>query len=593
MEEIHGDGGPLPPIPDDLTIHEFILDTPYPSRPVPRKPQPWLIEEKTGREIGSDELRARVFGLANALKTRWNIGQVHLVPCIFSPNHVGAQLPHCHPSYTSLRTANPSYTAEELVYQLDTTKAKLLFVHPANLSIALDAVRAIGIPADCVVLFDPVPGSTRPNVQDLVVRGLRETQQFTERRLKAGEAKTKLALLCFSSGTTGKAKAVMIPHYSIIANVIQMAQHLRLTDETMPSEHICYKPGSVTLAVLPFFHLYGMHMILFGSMFFASTVVVSQKFELEQMLESVQRYRVTHLYLVPPMALLMCKARPERPANVSRSCLLQSPVTKNYDLSSVYFLMVGAAPVSAELTEQLIRVLPQGCWIGQGYGMSELATCISFHRPDQKIGTLGCAGVLLPGIIARVVKQDGSRASFGEPGELHLKSPSMSLGYLNNTKATAETFRDGWLITGDEVTINEKKEIFVVDRIKELIKVRGYQVAPAELEGHLLDHPDIADVCVVGIPDQYSGELPFAFVVLRAETQARIKHDPAQEDSVRASIMKHVTDHKVYYKRLAGVEFVDSVPKNPSGKLLRRILRDQAKAMLAKGQLKLAPKAKL
>ncbi|KAL1948462.1 hypothetical protein VTO73DRAFT_12537 [Trametes versicolor] len=576
MAEIHGSDAPLAHIPDDLTISQFILDTQHPLRPVPNPEQPWFIDETTGREIKLKELRARISGLANAMKVRWNIGEDDVV-CIFSPNHVdyGAAIWATHQLGSIVTTANPSYTAEEVAYQLEATKAKLIIVHPLNLSVALDAARIVGLPAGRVVLFDPVPGSSQANVQDLVTEGLKGPLRFTERRLKPGEAKKKLALFCFSSGTTGKPKAVMISHYSIIANMVQVAQFLRLTDKTLPPEQVAYRPGSVTLSVLPFFHVYGLHVILFGSLFFGSTIVVTQKFNLEQMLKSIQRYRITHLFLVPPMVVLLCK----------------SPIVKNYDLSSAYFLMVGAAPLSADLTEQLVRILPHAPFIGQGYGMTELATSVAHLRLDMKIGTPGNSGMLLPGIVARVVKQDGTLAGYNELGELLLKSPSMSLGYLNNPTATAETFTDGWLHTGDEVMINEQKEVFVVDRIKELIKVRGFQVAPAELEGHLLEHADVVDACVVGIPDQYSGELPYAYVVPSPDAQARIARGPAEEGQVRTAILQHVVDHKVYYKRLAGIEFLPAIPKNPSGKLLRRVLREQAKTDLAAG--KLTPKPKL
>jgi acyl-CoA synthetase (AMP-forming)/AMP-acid ligase II len=154
----------------------------------------------------------------------------------------------------------------------------------------------------------------------------------------------------------------------------------------------------------------------------------------------------------------------------------------------------------------------------------------------------------------------------------------MAIGYLNNDKATKETFIDGWIHTGDEVVIKENRELFIVDRLKEIIKVRGFQVAPAELEGHLLNHPDVADVCVVGIPDDFSGELPLAFVVAETNAAKRLAADPQGAEKLKSTLMKHVADHKVQYKHLTDLEFVDSVPKNPSGKLLRRVLRDKARA---------------
>ncbi|KAH9903408.1 acetyl-CoA synthetase-like protein [Cubamyces lactineus] len=587
MSTIEADGGPLPPIPDDLSVADFILNRQHPLRPSPNCLHPLLIEESTGRQIGSDELRARIFGLANSLKLRWDIGEAFDVvsTCLFSPNHVDFVVAMWAVQRLGavITTANPSFTAEELAYQLETARATLLFVHAANLQVALEASRASGISPERIILFDPAPEGMS-NIQDLVIQGLREEQRFSEYRFQPGEGRTKPAVLCFSSGTTGRPKAVAIPHYSIIANLIQLGQYLHLTDGTIPPEELAYRPGGVAnstslflSAVLPFYHVYGLHMVLFSSLWLGSAVVVSQKFQLERMLESIQRYRITHLYLVPPMAIRLCK----------------SAVINKYDLSSVYFFMVGAAPVSAELTDQLVRVLPKNCRIGQGYGMTEMANIISFLQLDQRVGTLGSAGVLVPGVTARVVKSDGTLAGFNELGELHLKSPSMSLGYLNNPKANTETFKDGWLHTGDEVMINERKEVFITDRIKELIKVRGFQVAPAELEGHLLTHPDVAESCVVGIPDQYSGELPFAFIVLRPDASARIQRVSSEEAKVRADVIEYVGKHKVYYKRLAGVEFVNTVPKTPSGKLLRRHLRDKAKEMLAKEQLKFAVKPKL
>ncbi|RPD61667.1 acetyl-CoA synthetase-like protein [Lentinus tigrinus ALCF2SS1-7] len=573
MTEIHSDGGPLPHVPDDFTIEQFILDGQHPVKPQWYDLRPVMIEEATGRAIGSDELRARVHGLANALKIRWNIGHDD-VACIFSPNHVDyvVALWAVQKLGGIVSTANPTYTAEDLVYQLQLIKARILIVHPWVLPVALEAARTCGIPPDQIILLEPVAGSPYSNIQELVKFGLGQTQQFAPLRLSPGGAKKKLAFLSFSSGTTGKPKAVMVTHYGIICNLVQIGGYLKLNDESVPTERKMYRPGSVSLAVVPFYHAYGMHMLLFGSMVLQSTIVVSPKFSLERMLQSIQQYRVTHLCIVPPQVLLLCK----------------SPLVKNYDLSSVYFLMCGGAPLSAELQEQLVRTLPN-CIIGQGYGMTEISTGVTFIPHDRQVDASGSAGLMLPGLIARVVRPDGSLAGYDEPGELHLHTPSRSIGYLNNPTATAETYYDGWIRTGDEVLITPRKEIFVIDRLKELIKVRGFQVAPSELEGHLLDHPAVADVCVVGIPDDFSGELPFAFVVLapNAQTDSKEKEKDleAWKTNLKEMLMKHVSDHKTPYKRLAGVEFVDAIPKNPSGKLLRRVLRDRAREMVSRGQL--------
>jgi len=270
--------------------------------------------------------------------------------------------------------------------------------------------------------------------------------------------------------------------------------------------------------------------------------------------------------LVPPMIVMLCK----------------HPAAQDYDLSNVRNIMVGAAPLSSELTKQLVRKLPYSN-VFQGYGLTETSTTVTMGALTQKVSTLGSAGRLIPGVIARVIKSDGSYGTFGEEGELVIKSPSNALRYSNNEEATKETFIDGWVRTGDKAFINEKYEVFVVDRLKEIMKVRGFQVAPAELEGYLLDHAFVADVCVVGVPDEFSGELPFAFIVPDPQAAQLIKKGEKEIAKVKAAIAKHVSDTKVPYKHLAGgIEFIDVIPKNPSGKLLRRLLRDKAKESRAK-----------
>lgn len=503
--------------------------------------------------------------MANELKARWNIAENDTV-CLFSPNDVDwpVVLWAVHRLGAILTPANPGYNAEELTHQLTLSESRLIVTHVASLPAATAAAKQAGIPLDRVVVIgaasSPRPHST---VQELVAAGLSKLPVFEERRLRPGEAKTKLALLCFSSGTTGKPKAVSVSHYAMVANIIQN----KLAIGKAPR----YAPGDVAFGVLPFYHVFGMVVVLHLHMYIGTTLVVVPKFSFENFLKSIQRYHVKHLMIVPPMAVLMVK----------------SPLTKKYNLNSVKWLMSGAAPLSAELTDQLTKVIPQ-CAIGQGYGMTETFTTIALSPNDVIPATPGCAGVLIPGVSARVVKVDGTIAKFGEPGELLVTGPSMALGYYKNPQATAESFVDGWVRTGDEVVLNQKGEVFILDRIKEILKVKGFQVAPAELEGHLLNHPDVADCCVVGIPHEYSGEAPLAFVVLSHVAQARVKANPAEANAIKAALIKFVADAKVDYKRLTGgVEIVDSIPKNPSGKLLRRVLRDQARAMRAKTPAKL------
>ncbi|KAF9646962.1 amp dependent CoA ligase [Thelephora ganbajun] len=559
FRSIHGE---CPEIPDDLSIPQFFLDSWHPLRPTRPVGSPWVIDDESGNTLDYEQIRSRSYGLAQVLKTRWRLEEDQ-VAAIFSPNHTYYPI-ICfgvHRIGAAITAANPTFSAEELQYQLEATKAQLLFVHPAALKAGLAAAKAVGLSTDSVVLIEPAPNTEQRFVtlDEAILEGLQQPERFVDRQLKPGEAKTKIAFYNSSSGTTGKPKSVAIPHYSVIANVLQKARMNRVYDPTVPPERRRFAAGSVSLNVLPQFHIYGCIVAVFFQIFCGCSVLVIPKFNFTSFLGSIQKYRVSTLFVVPPMIVLLCK----------------HPATKNYDLSSVRAVMVGAAPTSAELTGQLMALLPNINFF-QGYGLTETATTVCMGPLDKKVGTLGSAGQLLPGIRARLLKPDGTYGGPGEQGELVIYSPSNALGYVNNEQATKETFIDGWVRTGDEAIIDANNDIFIVDRLKEIMKVRGFQVAPAELEGHLLNNLFVSDVCVVGVPDEYSGEVPFAFVVPSAEANERIKR--GEEKLVKAQIAKYVADAKAPYKHLVGgIEFIDIIPKNPSGKLLRRLLRDKAK----------------
>ncbi|KAI9804403.1 MAG: hypothetical protein M1825_001302 [Sarcosagium campestre] len=291
---------------------------------------------------------------------------------------------------------------------------------------------------------------------------------------------------------------------------------------------------------------------------------------MRQLLEAIQRFKINTLYLVPPIIIAMTNNK---------------AVLDKYDLSSVKAIFTGAAPLGAESAENLEKQHPS--WtIRQGYGLTETSTVICSTSPHDI--WYGSSGSLLPGVQARIVSPQGDDIDvYDQPGELVVKSPSVVLGYLNNERATKETFQDGWMRTGDEAvvrkSVNGHEHIFIVDRIKELIKVKGMQVAPAELEAHLLTHPAVADAAVIPVHDDAAGERPKAFVVKSSQV--------ALEDSDQLlvrDIIKHVKQHKAKHKWLeGGVEFIDVIPKSPSGKILRRLLRDKEKEKRRKSGAKL------
>ncbi|EAU85801.1 phenylacetyl-CoA ligase [Coprinopsis cinerea okayama7 len=561
MEFLPQPNVPLPHLPDDLTLPQFILDAEHPTKPKRNEDIPWLIDDETGRRLGGAELKRRTLGLSNALHLRYGIGRDDVV-LVYSRNHTDYPVAIWATQQLGgvISGANPDFSKQELVYQIQEAKARLLIAHPQSFDTALAAARETGIPDQNVILFD-VPGvqppSTRQTVEGLVQYGLSQPISFTELKLRPGEGKTKLAFLSFSSGTTGRPKAVAIQHHSVIVNIIQWAVHNKVNDDYAPWSEQRFRPGDVATAVLPFYHIYGLVLNLHALLHAGMSVVVTARFNIDSMMKSIAKYRITHLYLVPPMVVQFCKY----------PGINESPIRKQIRL-----VFCGAAPLTHELNAQMFELFPNA-QIGQGYGMTESGPLTMAFPISQKRGVPGSSGHLLPGTVARVVKFDGTLAGYDEPGELWIKTPAITLGYANNEEATRETFIDGWVRTGDEVVIDKAGE--------EIMKVRGFQVAPAELEGCLLEHPDVSNACVVGIPDDYSGEVPLAFVALSPSAATRAK-DPMEAERIKASITKHVADQKVHYKRLAGgVEFIAQIPVSPSGKLLRRVLRDQAKTLAA------------
>ena len=302
----------------------------------------------------------------------------------------------------------------------------------------------------------------------------------------------------------------------------------------------------VALAVLPFFHIYGMQVLMNGLLAQGVTIITVPRFDLEQVLGLIQDQRVTRFFAVPPIVLALAK----------------HPLVDSYDLSSLRQIFSGAAPLSAELAlEAGARV---GCEVVQGYGMTEMSPVSHLTPPGQfKAGT---CGVTVPNAECRIVDPvTGADQPVDGEGELWVRGPMVMKGYLNNPEATALTVdADGWLHTGDIGAIDADGHMTIVDRVKELIKVKGFQVAPAELEALLLTHPSIADAAVIGIPDEESGEVPRAFIVVKPQQSLTA-------DEVTDFTRQHVATYKVVHD----VVFTEAIPKSASGKILRRMLRDQ------------------
>jgi acyl-CoA synthetase (AMP-forming)/AMP-acid ligase II len=344
--------------------------------------------------------------------------------------------------------------------------------------------------------------------------------------------------LPYSSGTTGLPKGVMLTNRNLVANILQTVAIQEPTDE------------DTVIGVLPFFHIYGMQVIMNCTLRSGGTIVTMPRFDLEQFLRLIQEHRVTRAYVVPPIAL----------------ALARHPAVDQFDTSSLNFVMSGAAPLGAELEDECRNRLG-GALVLQGYGMTETSPVTHCIPMDPDAARPGSIGPALANTECRIVVLEEDRdAEPGERGELWIRGPQIMAGYLNNDEATRATIDDeGWLHTGDIAIVDEDGYFAIVDRVKELIKYKGFQVAPAELEALLVQHPCVADAAVIPVPDEEAGEIPKAFLVLRGE---------ASENDIKEFVAGKVAT----YKQVRAVEFIDEIPKSPSGKILRRVLRDRESA---------------
>src|SRR3954468_19808405 len=344
-----------------------------------------------------------------------------------------------------------------------------------------------------------------------------------------------LAVLPYSSGTTGQMKGVMLTHRNLVANIEQAWNSMPLDDE------------DVLVGLMPFFHIYGQTVVLNMGLAKGSTIVTMQRFDLDGLLGIIEERRVTWLHIAPPIVLAFATA----------------PQIEGRDLSSLKLIISGAAPLDAELAGRAEERI--GVPIRQGYGMTELSPVSHKSRLARVEETPpGSVGALIPNTEARLVDPEtGEDAPEGEEGEIWIRGPQVMKGYLNNAAATDETLvGDGWIRTGDIGRVDENGFFYIVDRLKELIKYKGYQVAPAELEAVLVSHPKVKDAGVIGVPNADGEEIPKACVVTEDELDAE-------------ELIAFVAERVAPYKRIREVEFVDEVPKSASGKILRRLLREQ------------------
>lgn len=478
-----------------------------------------LTDGPTGRQITAQRFIDSVKELAGGLKAR-NAGTLALM----APNipeycvvfHAVAWSGGC------VTTINPTYTDQEIRHQLNDSGATILVTIPDFADVSLKAIEGTSVSE--IYVIGEAPKGTKP---------LNELMGASLEAQSPVDLVNDTVVLPYSSGTTGLPKGVMLSHQNLTSNV----------DAALAM--IPIKQGDVTSAFLPFFHIYGMTALMNCHLSAGAGLVTMPRFDMELFLQIAQDYKVNRLWVVPPVVLALAKL----------------PIVDDYDLSSVEEIFSGAAPLGAALCQSVEERI--GCAAIQGYGMTELSP-IS-HVSTKDATKPGAVGRTLPNISCKIINTETGKAlGKNEEGALLVKGPNVMLGYLNNDKATAETIDiDGFLHTGDIGFFDDDGYLFIVDRLKELIKYKGFQVAPAELEAVLMAHPDVGDAGVIGIPDEEAGELPMAFV-MRAQGS----------DIDAETLINDVSSQLASYKKLHRIEFIDAIPKSASGKILRRILRD-------------------
>nr|QTO31268.1 4-coumarate-CoA ligase [Ocimum kilimandscharicum] len=350
------------------------------------------------------------------------------------------------------------------------------------------------------------------------------------------------AAILYSSGTTGKSKGVMLTHGNFIA-MIELFVRFEASLYDYPST------ANVYLAVVPMFHVYGLSLFVLGLLSLGSTVVTMRKFDGDEMVRAIDRYGVTHLHAVPPILVALTKRAKNTDGNGFRSLRQVS---------------CGAAPLSEKSIVELIEALPHVDFI-QGYGMTESTALATRGYNNGGVKKYSSVGLLSPNIEAKVVDWvTGALVPPGSIGELWLRTPGNMKGYLNNTEATVGALdKEGWLHTGDIVYFDQEGYLYVIDRLKEVIKYKGFQIAPADLEAVLMSHPEVADAAVTGVRDEEAGEIPVAFVIPKEGTSLSA-----------ATLMDHVAKQVAPYKKVRKVYFRSSIPRSPAGKILRRELKN-------------------
>ncbi|KAK9066333.1 hypothetical protein SSX86_013654 [Deinandra increscens subsp. villosa] len=514
-------------IPKHLPLHSYCFEniSDFSDRPC-------LIDGATGEVYTYADVELTSRKVASALHQKGiNKGDVIMILLPNSPEFVYSFIGASYLGAVSTM-ANPFFTAAETIKQAKASGAKIIITQSSHVPKVRDYASDNSINVICI---------------DSAPEGCSHYSELTsgdETKLPEVEISSDdVVALPYSSGTTGLPKGVMLTHKGLVTSVAQQV------DGENPNLWI--HSEDVVMCVLPLFHIYSLNSILLCGLRAGAAILIMQKFDIVPFLQLIEKYKVTIGPFVPPIVLTI--------ANNEES-------VDKYDLSSMRTVMSGAAPLGKEL-EDTVRIKFPNAKLGQGYGMTEagpvLAMCLAFAKEPFEIKSGACGTVVRNAEMKIVEPESGVSLPRNQRGEICIRGDQIMKGYLNDPESTKTTIdSDGWLHTGDIGLIDDDDELFIVDRLKELIKYKGFQVAPAELEALLLTHPDISDAAVVSMVNEAAGEVPVAFVV-------KIDGSSVTEDNIKQYVSKQV----VFYKRINRVFFIDTIPISPSGKILRKELR--------------------
>ncbi len=495
-----------------------------------------FIDPNTGKGLTPRQLFETTEKIAWVLKNKYKLLNEDVVLYTATSHLYTAAIHHGILSLGGIISpANVMYTAEELSFQADNSTSKYYITSKSLLPKVLEAQKIKkNVKDQNIIIIEQL-------LEDIKTLG--PNDRISPMVLSKEEALDKVAYLCYSSGTSGNPKGVMTTHVNMTSN----------TQQATVSNSSTFNTDTISVAVLPMTHIFGLTVYVYITIYLGSLTIILESFDLVKFLEAIQNYKANTAIIVPPIFVLLAK----------------HPIVDKYKKSiaeNVTHLCSGAAPLSELLANQVRDRLGRQLVIIQGYGLTETSPIAHMTNYILHPDNPGTIGDLTSSCEARLIDEDtGVDAQEGKRGVLWIRGPNIMKGYWRNEKATKETLMPGgWLITGD-VAVIRKGLFYIVDRAKELIKSKGHQVAPAELEGILLSHPGVADSAVIGIHVPEEGtELPRAYVVLKPNT------DPLD---VKTWFDAKVARHKRLW---GGLVVIDAIPKSNSGKILRRFLRDRS-----------------